>query len=768
METLSPDEQLTASLIDALPEAVLLYVPMFGAASSGTPSDFRLMYCNEEVTRVVGLPRDMMIGQTVQTTHLFDEAGREHTFRKLLEVWVNDSRQTESYYHAKLNLHLEAIRKKAMGGVVVITRDRTTEVQAEAVLLDKERKFRSIIDTSQDGVLVLEPVREVEAITDFRVSFGNAYALEAGRMPEDAVGRTLLELYPQLKGSNDFDLHRTVVETGEPVRFETAFYDQDGAPFGWFIVSLTWVNDVLISRFTDISEQKAYEQEVEAQRDLLKSIQDASHSSLFAARVVFDAAGNAKDLHVVKVNEAFTRVNGVKAEQIEGQSFLSFFPKTRQTGIFYAYCKVAVSKVPYQGEIYYDGEGMDGWFDVNAVPWGSHGVVVSFSDVSEQKRSRLQIEQAALYLQQMIDVAPTGIFTLTPVRGTGGEITDFRFKSANRVLAAYVNQQPAALVGGLHDDWFPGYKSNGTFEIYKRIAEDGGEERFERHYKDEQVEVWVDVTVKGVDGDVLVSFHDFTGIKRLQLQLESMVEQLRRSNENLEEFAYVASHDLQEPLRKVNLFAANLESTLSGKLDAQQSRSFERMRGAVQRMRCLIEDLLLYAQSGRSKSDPAPVDLNDSLRLVIQDLDASVQESGAQIMTGGLPTVTGDEQQLRQMLQNLVSNAIKYRRAGVRPEVRLDSRIVHRGDPMLLQFPGATAPSYHLVTVSDNGIGFEQHYAEKIFKVFQRLHGNTEYQGTGVGLSIVKKVVENHGGCIAAIGEPEAGATFLLLFPVSV
>lgn len=248
-------------------------------------------------------------------------------------------------------------------------------------------------------------------------------------------------------------------------------------------------------------------------------------------------------------------------------------------------------------------------------------------------------------------------------------------------------------------------------------------------------------------------------------ELANANTELKRSNANLEEFAYAASHDMKEPIRKIHFFADRLKETLGNSLDEQQRHYFERMESSTKRMSTLIDDLLLYSHISRSTIHDEPVDLNFILALVIEDLELSIQETRARINIGLLPTVKGHRRQLQQLFENLLGNALKYSKPGQVPEITITSVLTETGTPPM-ELPGLNGGhTYHVIEVTDNGIGFEQQDAERIFNVFTRLHGNTEYRGTGVGLSIVRKIVESHGGGIVAESQPGQGARFKIYLP---
>jgi signal transduction histidine kinase len=228
--------------------------------------------------------------------------------------------------------------------------------------------------------------------------------------------------------------------------------------------------------------------------------------------------------------------------------------------------------------------------------------------------------------------------------------------------------------------------------------------------------------------------------------------ELERSNAELEQFASIASHDLQEPLRKVRTFTQRITEMEEQRLSDQGRDYLDRANSAAARMQKLIEDLLRYSRVATHGRPFAPVDLDKLTHEVLEDLETQIERSGAVVEVSGLPTVSGDALQLRQLIQNLVSNALKFRREGVVPEVRIEGTV--DGDRLEL-------------TVRDNGIGFESRYSRRIFRVFERLHGRGEYPGTGIGLALCRRIAERHGGGIIADGTPGEGATFTVLLPIN-
>ncbi len=233
--------------------------------------------------------------------------------------------------------------------------------------------------------------------------------------------------------------------------------------------------------------------------------------------------------------------------------------------------------------------------------------------------------------------------------------------------------------------------------------------------------------------------------------LEQRARELSRSNAELEQFASIASHDLREPLRKVQMFAAQLEVKEGDRLTEDGRGYLRRMSRAGERMQMLIDDLLKFSRVATHAQPFVDVDLETVVRESIDDLEAVVAESGGTVHVGDLPVVRADQAQMRQLMQNLLSNALKFRRDGVPPEVRVDGRVRDR---------------FVEISVSDNGIGFDPRYASRIFRVFERLHGRDAYPGTGIGLALCRKIAERHGGGITAESVPNEGSTFTFSIPV--
>jgi PAS domain S-box-containing protein len=264
---------------------------------------------------------------------------------------------------------------------------------------------------------------------------------------------------------------------------------------------------------------------------------------------------------------------------------------------------------------------------------------------------------------------------------------------------------------------------------------------------------------------IVGSIIDITHITNIQKDLEIKINELNRSNSELEQFAYVASHDLQEPLRKIQAFGERLNAKYENIIGDDGKMYLARMTDATIRMKNLIESLLSFSRLSRDKENFEKTNLNQILKQVCSDLEVKIEEKNAIIHIGELPQIEVIPAQISRLFMNLVSNALKFSKENIPPEINIICKPVSRDEKQTFEL--LTNIEYIQVIVSDNGIGFEQEFSEKIFMLFQRLHGRSQYEGTGMGLAICRKIAENHHGKILAKGNPEHGSVFTVVLPLT-
>jgi PAS domain S-box-containing protein len=373
---------------------------------------------------------------------------------------------------------------------------------------------------------------------------------------------------------------------------------------------------------------------------------------------------------------------------------------------------------------------------------------------AEKQQARRQAEQLRLIVQGVTDYA---IFMLDP----DGRVATWN-AGAQR-LKGYT----AGEIIGRHFSCFYPQEARERDDPGRGLARAAAEGRFEDEgwrVRKEGSRFWANVVLtalRDADGN-LKGFakitRDVTERKRAEQKMAAYAARLQRSNKELEQFASVASHDLQEPLRKIQTFGDRLLSKCGDALDEEGREYLQRMQNAAARMRDLIQDLLTFSRVSSKARPFVPVDLGVVVREVVSDLEGVVQQTGGRVEVGALPVLEADPLQMRQLFQNLIGNGLKFHRPDEPPVVLVSGRVV-RGDDI------PHSPELCEITVTDNGIGFEETYRERIFELFQRLHGRQEYEGTGMGLATCRKIVERHGGSITAHSTPGQGATFVVTLP---
>lgn len=257
---------------------------------------------------------------------------------------------------------------------------------------------------------------------------------------------------------------------------------------------------------------------------------------------------------------------------------------------------------------------------------------------------------------------------------------------------------------------------------------------------------------------------DITALRNFENEQARNIRELNRSNRELEEFAYVASHDLQEPIRKISMFCDRLKTKLAGAVDAESEQFLDRIQFASSSMRELVDNLLEYSRANRGTHTFTQIDLNKIFNQVLADLELKISETRSTIeLVGNLPAIDGVETEIKQVMTNLLGNAIKFRKHGKPASIRVECAPLTSAEKNKHNLNGDQA--YYRIDFSDQGVGFDSQDAYKIFEIFQRLHSKTAYPGSGIGLSICKKIVENHNGIIFANSSPGHGSTFTVILP---
>ena len=374
-----------------------------------------------------------------------------------------------------------------------------------------------------------------------------------------------------------------------------------------------------------------------------------------------------------------------------------------------------------------------------------------------QEKSGASTETASL-LQQMFDDAPDGLVVFGCVQSGTGTPVDLTWQLVNPAAERLLGQSEAELRGRLLRDTMPSGALKAVFDRGLDVARTGVLERY-AYLPDGGGDYQVIVAPVGCG--VSFTFRDADEHARAQAALAASNAALKQRNRELQDFAYVASHDLQEPLRKIRAFAGLMREDYAEAVDETGRYYLGRMQDGAERMSELIAALLSLSRLATKEQPFEEVDLQKVAEGVCSDLEIRLQETDGTVELGDLPTIAAERMQMRQLLQNLMGNALKFRREDVPPVVRVSA--AHERAPL-----GAQLEARDIVrlVVEDNGIGFDKKYLSRIFTPFQRLHGRDEYEGTGMGLAICRRIVERHQGTIDAESTPGEGSAFVVCLPV--
>mgnify|MGYP001014786490 CR=1 FL=1 len=622
-----------------------------------------------------------------------------------------------------------------------------------------------------------------------------------GRTAEQVIGKSMEEAMPELKGQGFDILFAEVIKTGTPfIAPEVSAFVLRNNNLEQIYVAINFqpqydLNGEVVRILVvanDITQQVAARKIVEQSEQKLRTV----ISSAPAAMALFVGP----DLRIDLFNSAFQDLTG-KDQDITGLKLRELMPEL----INQPYMKI-MEEVFSTGKLHQSygapafieskGQTKYGYYNFSNTPLkddnGNVYAVLSITiDVTEEIVAKQKIAEAEEYLRGAVELAQMATWS-------------FDVKQKSVVLSDRLRDWL-----GLEDEpvdpldlylQLPTKYQHLVRKALKAVLKEGstGLYQFEHPLINKKTgqariihaQARVISNPDGSPNLLIGSALDVTEHRQLQFNLERQVKErteellasnkelaasnndlamvnnlLTRSNQNLEQFAYIASHDLQEPLRKIRQFGDLLRQELNDTSNLS-SLYIERMQSAATRMSKLIKDLLAFARISSNNDETKVVKLDDVIMQVLNDLELSIQETNASIELNPMPTIRGDKGQLGQLFMNLISNAIKFHRPGVSPHIVISASVVERIALPARISPTLSVPEYHLIEVIDNGIGFDEKYTERIFQVFQRLHGKSEFSGTGIGLAICEKVVVHHGGAISAKSVEGEGSTFQVYFPI--
>ncbi len=458
--------------------------------------------------------------------------------------------------------------------------------------------------------------------------------------------------------------------------------------------------------------------------------------------------------HVLTWNDGARAMKGWEADEICGRHFSAFYPPDE---VARGLCEKELEVASRTGR--FDGEGWrlrkDGsrfWASVSITALRDEaGTLRGFGKVTRDLTARKVAEDALRESEERFRLTVSSVRDYAIINLD----VDGRVSSWNVGAQRIKGYSPEEILGKHFKIFYPPGVERWQSELEATKRDGRFEEEGWRVRKDGS-KFWANVVMTALreENGELRGFvkitRDITERREAEERQRRLIEKLAISNRELEEFATVASHDLQEPLRKVQAFGDRLRERLEKTIDPESRGDIERMQKATSRMQTLINDLLSFSRVMTRGQPFERVSLATIFDEVRGDLETRIAESGARIEVDSLPEIDADPVQMRQLFQNLVGNALKFRKEGTPPVVRVRS-----------ERDGANVR----LSVEDNGIGFDEKYLDRLFKIFQRLHGKSAYPGTGVGLAICRRIAQRHGGSISARSAPGAGATFVVTLP---
>jgi PAS domain S-box-containing protein len=496
-----------------------------------------------------------------------------------------------------------------------------------------------------------------------------------------------------------------------------------------------------------------------------KQVEGALRSTSLYARSLIEASLDpfvtiSADGKVMDVNQATELATGFSREKLIGTDFSDYFtePEKAREGYKEVFSKGSVKDYPLAIR---HTSGRVTQVLYNATTYKSEtgkiqGVFAAARDISELKQAQEALRAASLYTRSLIEASLDPLVTIS----ADGKIMD-----VNRATELVTGVPREKLVRSDFSDYFT--EPQKAREGYKQVFSEGSVRDYPlaiRHTSGKLTDVLYNATIYrselGEVEGVFAAARDITELRRAEGRLKTYMEKLEWSNRELQDFAFVASHDLQEPLRKIQAFGDQLKSKHTETLGEEGRDYLERMQNAASRMQTLIQALLNYSRV-TTKAEPfIPVDLKNVVQEVLIDLEMSIRGTGGDVEVGDLTSLEADPNQMRQLFQNLIGNALKFHRE--KPAVKVYGLPLDQAE---LKERSSGGGRYQIF-VEDNGIGFDEKYLDRIFVPFQRLHGRGIYEGTGMGLAICRKIVERHGGTITAKSTPGKGSTFIVTLPM--
>lgn len=706
-------------------------------------------------------------------------------------------------------------------GVFVTGAESRGQVTRNQQLRHSKQRFQNLIRDISVGIIVLGG-------EDMRVHIVNqAYAQLINRSREALLNKPLFSIIPETES-----VFRPIIDevrvTGNPRSlYNQPYFVHDGGERKEGFLNLVYqpyreldgtISGVMVI-CQDVTEQMLAQQQIIASESKLRSVIESAPYPI--------AVYTGPQMRIQFANQSILDAWG-RDKNVIGKPYAAVLPELATQGIYEQLNGVYTTGIAFHAQnqrvdIVVDGRLQSFYFKYSFTPLYDndgqiYGVTNTGAEVTDLVVARQKQAEAEVSLRTAVELAQLATWSLDirtssltyserlmhwlglsqPTKKLGNVYTllpeEYRSSVADAIAAViqpgspglYTNEHPIInqLTGQqriIHVQAQVSYDSTtGEPVLLSGVAQDVTQQRRLQLTLEQQVMerteelAAVNEELAATNEELASSNEEYASINEeymsINEELTESTNQLIRSNENLQRFAYIASHDLQEPLRKIQSFGDLLRSGYADQL-GEGVDYLTRMQASAGRMSTLIKDLLTFSRIATGQETRELVSLAQVVQQVLSDLDLIIAETGASVTVGDLPTVVGNPAQLSQLFTNMLSNALKFRRTDaegvpVAAHVKISAQsVLERELPSSVK-PSRSADWYHRIDVADDGVGFDEKYLDRIFQVFQRLHGKSEFAGTGIGLAICEKVTTNHGGAITATSQPGEGSTFSVYLPM--
>jgi PAS domain S-box-containing protein len=678
-------------------------------------------------------------------------------------------------YSAIVNEHDE------IAGVLVVCTETTRKVnmiqelqQAQKRLTLSESNLTNIILQAPVAMCILKGPSHIVEIANDRMF------ILWGKTREAMIGKPVFDSLLEAKYEGFEDLLNDVFRTGQT-------YSAYGAPVTLYrdgnseMVYIHFVYEAFRDGNGNISGVMVVAVDVTKEFNARKKLEESENKirSLVESAPFPIGVYEGREMRITMLNQAIIDVWG-KGDDLIGKTYAKVLPELENQQVYPQLDRVFLTGTPFHArnqavDLIVNGAKKTYYFNYDFTPLFDsngkvYGVMNTAADVTDLNVAKLKVEQSERNFRNMVKQAPVAMCIMTG--------KDHVVEVANDLILQLWGKSEEAVINKPIFDGVPEARGQGLEDLLKNVYEKGEtflanerpivlfrNGRYETVYQNFVYEPYKDSS--GTILGVLAITIDVTAQVVARHQIEEVVkertESLRRTNAELSQFAYIASHDLQEPARKINTFVEMLDKTLGHEVNGRAKMYLEKIERASSRMLRLIRDVLTISQLSKIDQEFRPVDLNFIVEEIKADYELLIEQKQCQIEVDPLPVIHAIPVQMSQLFTNLVSNALKF---SVR-ERPLCLLIRHSTLSIaeVSQYPVVEANSYSKIEFEDNGIGFDQENASQIFNIFQRLHGRSDYEGTGIGLAMCKKIVENHGGYIFATSSPGVGSVFTVILP---